>query len=147
MILRRLLNSPTAAGGGIGVPDTLSWRDVFLRSGSHAGKTVTPETSMAVPAVWGAMRILTDSIGSMPLITYERTAGNGRAGHGTFSGAIGGTHVKSHACETSPSFPCASTAATAIEYGTLGVMPTVRLNAGPGPKFVPLGGVNCSSSN
>jgi len=79
VILRRLLNSPTAAGGGIGVPDTLSWRDVFLRSGSHAGKTVTPETSMAVPAVWGAMRILTDSIGSMPLITYERTAGNGRA--------------------------------------------------------------------
>lgn len=78
MILRRLIGNPTADGAGVGIPDTLTWRDVFQRSGSSSGKTVTPETSLAVPAVWGAMRVLTDSIGSMPLLTYERTVGNGR---------------------------------------------------------------------
>lgn len=75
MIVRRLLGgtgTPSADGAALGVPDTLSWRDVFQSSRSLVGKQVSPETALGIPSVWGAMRILTDAIGSMPLISYSR---------------------------------------------------------------------------
>lgn len=74
-LVNRIIGGATAAGAGPGVPDTLSWRDVYTGARSMVGKQVTPETALGIPALWGGMRILTDTIGSMPLITYQRVAG------------------------------------------------------------------------
>ena len=49
------------SGGGVGV-DTSS------------GVAVTPFTALSYNAVWGAVRVIAESVAALPLITYERTA-------------------------------------------------------------------------
>lgn len=59
-------------------PDTILWLEAFFGRRSTAGKTVTVETAIGIPTVWACLRILTDSIGSMPLETFQRTTGGGQ---------------------------------------------------------------------
>lgn len=45
---------------------------------SKSGKPVSPETAIRLTAVWSCVRILTETIGSVPMITYRRLADDGR---------------------------------------------------------------------
>lgn len=45
---------------------------------THSGKTVTPENSIQVTAVWACVKILAETQGTLPLNIYKRK-GNGRA--------------------------------------------------------------------
>lgn len=74
---RLLAPRPSSKGGRLGNPDTLSWLDQFLSARSVSGKRVTVDGSVALPAVWSAMRLLTDAIGVTPLRTYERKPDGG----------------------------------------------------------------------
>ncbi len=68
-----------AGSAGISVYDD---GDPFLEllRQTAAGKTVTVERALNVAAVWAAVRILSDTIGSLPLIVYRREGeGRGRA--------------------------------------------------------------------
>ena len=45
---------------------------------SKSGKPVSPETAIRLTAVWSSVRILTETIGSVPTILYRRLADDGR---------------------------------------------------------------------
>src|SRR5690606_15065247 len=51
--------------------------DAFGASGSDTGMAVNEETAVRLSAVWGCVRILSESIASLPLNLYRRTA-NGK---------------------------------------------------------------------
>jgi HK97 family phage portal protein len=46
---------------------------------THSGKTVTPENSLQVAAVWGCVKILSETEGSLPFGMYQRTSDGGTA--------------------------------------------------------------------
>jgi HK97 family phage portal protein len=62
-------------------PLTTDWLwDAFGARRSTAGVSVTPENSLEVTAVWGAVRVLSSAIAALPLHTYRHTdAGKDRA--------------------------------------------------------------------
>ena len=45
---------------------------------THTGKVVTAESSLTVSAVYAAVRLLAETVGSIPLITYERLQPRGK---------------------------------------------------------------------
>lgn len=50
----------------------------FFGANSDAGKFVTIEGAMSLPAVWAAIRVLADGIGTLPLETYQQKPGGGK---------------------------------------------------------------------
>lgn len=52
--------------------------DLFGSSSSDAGVSVTPWTAMNYSAVYAAVRIISESIASLPLHLYERSPGGGK---------------------------------------------------------------------
>ena len=57
--------------------DADGWRTLFGLN-TAAGISVTPETALGHPAVLGAVRLIAELTASLPLVTYERTAGGKR---------------------------------------------------------------------
>lgn len=45
-----------------------------LSSSSHAGKTVTPEAALQLATVWACVRLLSETVATLPLGLYERDA-------------------------------------------------------------------------
>lgn len=52
--------------------------DELLMSGSSSGANVSEQSALTLTAVWCAVRVLAESVGSLPLVVYERTADGGR---------------------------------------------------------------------
>ena len=50
----------------------------FLGEPTYSGVDVTPETAMRVSAVYACVRVVSESIASLPLFVYERTKDGGR---------------------------------------------------------------------
>jgi HK97 family phage portal protein len=48
------------------------WIEAFRSAGAAAGKTVTIPSALGVAAVWAAVRVLSDTIGTLPLVSYRR---------------------------------------------------------------------------
>jgi HK97 family phage portal protein len=69
--LRAILGSPFAAAPGKPV-DVQAWRDAYQGGRPDAGEEVTIPTALSVSAVWAAIRVRSDAIGSLPLKVYER---------------------------------------------------------------------------
>lgn len=70
--------SAMAVAGGSSAPGPLDdyWYESSPMSGS-AGMTITPETALQIPAVWACVRVLADTVASVPLVLYERTNDEG----------------------------------------------------------------------
>lgn len=64
-------------GAGLGPLIGDPWVDAFSGATTQAGRQVTVEGSLGVAAVWAAVRILSDSVGSLPMHVYRRD-GEGR---------------------------------------------------------------------
>lgn len=58
-------------GRSIGLTDGSFW-SVFFGSESSAGKVVSAETAMNVSACWACVRLLSETVGTIPLMLYER---------------------------------------------------------------------------
>ena len=58
----------------VSLADAAAWEAFFgVNVGSASGETVTIERALGVPAVWGAVNFLSDTIASLPLKVYQRT--------------------------------------------------------------------------
>lgn len=64
-------------GGGTPSPDSDYW---YHRPGFHsaAGTYVSPETAMRLAAVFACVRVISETIGSLPLAIYRRRADGGK---------------------------------------------------------------------
>lgn len=76
-VVERLFG-PRERAGTVSPQDTLWLREAFFGAGSQAGKTVTVETAPGLPAVWAALRVLSDGVGALPFMTYQRLRGGGK---------------------------------------------------------------------
>jgi HK97 family phage portal protein len=74
-VFRRIARAEILERGGTGGPavDLGPWVDAFRSVSSVAGKTVTVQGALGVAAVWAAVRVLSDTVGTLPLITYRRS--------------------------------------------------------------------------
>jgi len=54
----------TAASGAVAIA-------THIRQSSTAGRTVTPDTALEVSAVWACVRLLSETVGTLPLMLYE----------------------------------------------------------------------------
>lgn len=70
--------SAMAVAGGSSPPGPLDdyWYESASMGGS-AGMNITPETALQIPAVWACVRVLADTVASVPLVLYERTNDDG----------------------------------------------------------------------
>ena len=50
----------------------------FRGSGTYTGKTVTPENALTVPAAYACIRVISETLASLPLIVYERLPVRGK---------------------------------------------------------------------
>jgi phage portal protein BeeE len=57
-----------------------SWKayDTFMGAETSSGQRVSDERVLGIPAVFACVRVLAESISSMPLITYRRLANGDR---------------------------------------------------------------------
>ena len=67
---RRRVGAPAATGGGQWLP--MGW------GGTAAGVAVSEESSLRYSAVFACVRVLAESVASLPLITYRRIDGGGK---------------------------------------------------------------------
>lgn len=72
--LQRIARAEISERGGTGGPvmDLGPWLDAFSRNRTAAGKVVTVQGALGVAAVWAAVRVLSDTVGTLPLIVYRR---------------------------------------------------------------------------
>jgi HK97 family phage portal protein len=59
--------------------DTPWWFPAFMGAESFTGKWVTVEQSLSLPTVYAAIRVLSDAVGTLPLLTYQRRDDGTRA--------------------------------------------------------------------
>ncbi|MBF0232504.1 MAG: phage portal protein [Desulfamplus sp.] len=52
--------------------DTGDWSEFGFSSPTFTGQTVTEQSALSLPAVFACVRVLAESVGSLPLITYLR---------------------------------------------------------------------------
>jgi len=70
-IFQRIFNS-FAKRAAINNPNDPIWRDLFATAVSKAGASVTPESALKVSAVYACIRVLSETIASLPLKIYRR---------------------------------------------------------------------------
>lgn len=65
---------------GVGVGDAGAWGEVRARLGvgSFSGETVTDESALQVATAWACVRLLAETIATLPVGMYERTDAGGR---------------------------------------------------------------------
>lgn len=79
--LSRIARGSLAFDGPTGGPavDLSPWLEAFRTSGlSAAGKHVTVPSALGVASVWAAVRVLSDTIGTLPVVVYRRSASQDR---------------------------------------------------------------------
>lgn len=59
-------------GETIGLNDAAFWQEWYGTSSS--GKVVTAEKALALAAVWACVRLLSESVSTLPMKIYERSA-------------------------------------------------------------------------
>jgi len=64
-------------GRKIGLLDGDFWK-AFYNNGTWAGESITPETAMQVSAFWACVKVISQTIGTLPLIVYEKNADGSR---------------------------------------------------------------------
>lgn len=64
-------------GRTFGLKDKKPWA-YFLASGSYSGKAVNAETAMQLSAVWTCVRLISETVASLPLGLYKRESNGGR---------------------------------------------------------------------
>jgi HK97 family phage portal protein len=70
-LLGRALRGTERRSSGLLTPP--SWLTESLGgSASYSGRSVTPESSLQLVAVWSAVNLLAGAVGSMPLVVYKR---------------------------------------------------------------------------
>ncbi|VVE68880.1 portal protein [Pandoraea anapnoica] len=65
-------------GVPIGLSDGAFW-DAYLAAGSSSGQAVTEKSMLQLSAVWGCVRLISETISTLPLSMYERTGKGKRA--------------------------------------------------------------------
>jgi len=77
-VLARLLAPAEARSSPANVSQWIL--EAFAGPGSEtaAGVQVTPDNSLEYPAVWAAVRVLSESVASLPLLVYERLEPRGK---------------------------------------------------------------------
>lgn len=71
-VLDRLFANRQVDERRLSLTDASEWRVAGLLRATDAGVSVTPSTSMGHAAVFACVRILAETVASLPLITYER---------------------------------------------------------------------------
>lgn len=74
-LIRRLAGAQPHAQRSL-VYETFS--DALLGSTSTTGEVVTVDKALTLSAVWSAIRLLADTIGTLPMVVYVRKQGGGR---------------------------------------------------------------------
>lgn len=62
----------------LSLTDPSGWRSAFSLAVSTSGRDVTPMSSLQSVAVYACVRVLAESIGTLPLITYRRLTPRGK---------------------------------------------------------------------
>jgi HK97 family phage portal protein len=60
-----------------GLTDVTTWRR-FASGDTYAGKPVNTHTALQVATVWACIRLISETISTLPLITYQRNGSGGR---------------------------------------------------------------------
>ena len=60
----------------LSLKDYEQWVELGLTSRSASGVSVTPSRAMQLSAVYACVRILAETVASLPLVLYERQAGS-----------------------------------------------------------------------
>jgi HK97 family phage portal protein len=60
-----------------GMTDVTTWRR-FAGGDTYAGKPVNTHTALQVATVWACIRLISETISTLPLITYQRNGSGGR---------------------------------------------------------------------
>jgi len=60
-------------GVPIGLTDSAFW-DAYLAASSNSGQAVTQKSMLQLSAVWGCVRLISETIATLPLSMYERTS-------------------------------------------------------------------------
>lgn len=63
-------------GKSFGLTDTAAWQR-FVGTTTYSGKTVNIQTALQLATVWACVRLISETIATLPLLVYERGA-NGR---------------------------------------------------------------------
>jgi len=74
-LLRRLAGAPPHAQRSMTF-ETVS--DALLGTAATTGEVVTVDKALTLSAVWAAIRLLSDTIGTLPMVVYVRKQGGGR---------------------------------------------------------------------
>lgn len=64
-------------GKSFGLADTAAWRRFFPNI-SYSGKAVNAQTAMQLATVWACVRLISETIATLPLLVYTRDAQGGR---------------------------------------------------------------------
>lgn len=67
-----LLGKPAMQAAALPLTDPQPWREAGLLRSSPAGISVTPDSAMTYSAVLACVRVLAETLASLPLIVYER---------------------------------------------------------------------------
>jgi HK97 family phage portal protein len=67
----------TSLARRFGLKETRIWR-TFFGTESWSGKSVTPETAMQIATFWACVRLISQTIATLPLSLYQRRADGGR---------------------------------------------------------------------
>lgn len=65
----------------------IGWSNLFAPANTLSNVTVTRETALSVPAIWAAVRTISETLASLPFSIYETTDGGSRiaTGHPLFN--------------------------------------------------------------
>jgi HK97 family phage portal protein len=63
-----------------GVGDNIDWRKVLAGFGwaTATGLTVSPQKALELTAVWACVRVISETVGDLPLVFYRRLPGGGK---------------------------------------------------------------------
>lgn len=76
--LRQAVKNLRAIAVSVGHPKDPAVAAIFgVNNGTATGKNVTPDTALALIAVYACVRVLAETIGTLPLILYKREAAGG----------------------------------------------------------------------
>ena len=59
------------------VPGSAAYESLTFGAPTYTGKSVSPNTAMTYTAVWACVKILSEGVGSLPLLTYRNLSDDG----------------------------------------------------------------------
>lgn len=76
-LIQTLNDAVTRPKQSISIRDGKTWSD-FFGATSSSGKSVNVETALKIDAVWACVRLISETISTLPLVLYERQADGSR---------------------------------------------------------------------